>query len=437
MALIGFSISFTIVLMFHMQTFSTLLPLRQQDFYSILLPTNTLSSIATNNNKIETINNSPNKIDTKHKTNNQNHKKKNNITVAFATTIAYCPSGKANPANIYGVTDGPTILAQSIVMTQIRSNYNYKLYAIVHPSAVDCVRDYLHDFTILERDVPVHPNDVQTKEYSHLIKFGSGCCGAREFLKLHAYTLTEDIVVHMDYDVIMLQPIDELFDAMMSHDASNYNITSPRDTAIPKRVDVFFTRDYIQRSGLAMNEPLKFAVQGGFFIIRPNITLYQEMISILLRGNYNDKTGWENSRIGNFYGAAQIQGFLAYIYAELYPEHSVEINRCIYNTMVYDEPLDNHGKCRTGEVKCNDCRITPLEDIKLVHYAMCQDPWYCTLPTVGHPPERCRHVLTEWFRVRQGLDQQRGHVVPIVETNDWTLGYCKNGTYSPLQVMTQ
>ena len=310
---------------------------------------------------------------------------------------------------------------------------NYLARAIVHPSAIDCVKDYLHDYTILERDVPVHPNDIQSNEYKQLIKFGSGCCGAREFLKLHAYTLSEDIVVHLDYDVIMLQPLDELFDAMMSDDASVYNITTPRNAVIPKRVNVFFTRDYIQRSGLAMNEPLKFAVQGGFFIIRPNITLYQEMISILRRGNYNDKTGWENSRIGKFYGAAQIQGFLAYIYAELYPEHAVEINRCIYNTMVYDEPMESHGKCRTGEEKCDDCRITPLQDIKLVHYAMCQDPWYCTLPTVGQPPERCRHVLTEWFRVRQGLDKQRGHVAPIVETNDWTLGYCKNGTYSPIQ----
>ena len=277
-------------------------------------------------------------------------KHKNNITVAYVTTIAFCPSGNANPANVYGVTDGPPILAQSIATAQSRSNYNYKLYAIVHPSAIDCVKDYLHDYTILERDVPVHPNDIQSNEYKQLIKFGSGCCGAREFLKLHAYTLSEDIVVHLDYDVIMLQPLDELFDAMMSDDASVYNITTPRNAVIPKRVNVFFTRDYIQRSGLAMNEPLKFAVQGGFFIIRPNITLYQEMISILRRGNYNDKTGWENSRIGKFYGAAQIQGFLAYIYAELYPEHAVEINRCIYNTMVYDEPMESHGKCRTGEI---------------------------------------------------------------------------------------
>ena len=363
------------------------------------------------------------------------NKNKTNVTIAYVTSIAYCPSGKANPANVHGVRDGPRIMAHSIATAHERSRYQYKLYAIVSSKAVECVKDYLTDYEILERELPVQPNQVQTKEYAHLIKFGSGCCGAAEFLKLYAYTLVKDeIVVHLDYDSIMLQPMDELYDAMLSRDASSHKLSIPRNGSIPTRVDAFFTRDYIQRCPLAPYQPRKYALQGGFFIIRPNITLYHEMVSILRRGNYTDQTGWENSRIGNFYGAAQIQGFLAYIYAELYPENAVELNRCIYNTMVYEEPLDERGKCRTEEDICEDCRITPLQDMKLVHYAMCQDPWYCQLPTFGQPPKRCQDVLTEWFRVRRGLEQKLGHAVPHYESTDWTLGYCPNGTYSPMRV---
>ena len=37
------------------------------------------------------------------------------------------------------------------------------------------------------------------------------CCGADEFIKLHAYTLTEyHRVVHLDADTLILHPMDEL-----------------------------------------------------------------------------------------------------------------------------------------------------------------------------------------------------------------------------------
>ena len=37
------------------------------------------------------------------------------------------------------------------------------------------------------------------------------CCGASEFIKLHAYTLTEyHRVVHLDVDTLLLHPLDRL-----------------------------------------------------------------------------------------------------------------------------------------------------------------------------------------------------------------------------------
>jgi hypothetical protein len=41
----------------------------------------------------------------------------------------------------------------------------------------------------------------------------SGCCGADEFIKLWAYTLTEyHKIVHLDMDTVIFRNIDDIFD---------------------------------------------------------------------------------------------------------------------------------------------------------------------------------------------------------------------------------
>jgi len=43
-----------------------------------------------------------------------------------------------------------------------------------------------------------------------------GCCGACELLKFRMFELTQHaLVVHVDLDSLLLQPLDELFDAMV------------------------------------------------------------------------------------------------------------------------------------------------------------------------------------------------------------------------------
>jgi alpha-N-acetylglucosamine transferase len=99
----------------------------------------------------------------------------------------------------------------------------------VHPTAYECSTPYLQQFDEINvKESPVLLEEVETPEYQHLIKHGSGCwAGARQFLKLYAYTMTQHgAVVYFDSDVLMLQPMDHLFDRMLSPQKNNDSTTT-------------------------------------------------------------------------------------------------------------------------------------------------------------------------------------------------------------------
>ena len=79
-------------------------------------------------------------------------------------------------------------------------------------------------------------------------KESNGCCGEKELVKLEAYTLTEHpVVVHLDLDVVVLKPMDALFDMMLAKspddwDTINVPIMWP-EKRLPEQVNAFFTRD--------------------------------------------------------------------------------------------------------------------------------------------------------------------------------------------------
>lgn len=67
-------------------------------------------------------------------------------------------------------------------------------------------------------------------------------------MKLEAYTLTDHpIVVHLDLDVVVLKPMDALFDMMMAESKEDYNTTDVPimwpEFPVPEKVNAFFTRD--------------------------------------------------------------------------------------------------------------------------------------------------------------------------------------------------
>ena len=135
-------------------------------------------------------------------------------TVAYAVSLTGCP--KDDP-----LTDGGAVLKHSIHLRSASnpasgSRYGYRMYAIVHPAAMACASQ-LEDvgYELLVRDVPVPVNEIRG-DFLRTKVVVNGCCGEKEYIKLHAYTLVDHpIVVHLDLDTIILRPMDDLFDAML------------------------------------------------------------------------------------------------------------------------------------------------------------------------------------------------------------------------------
>lgn len=68
------------------------------------------------------------------------------------------------------------------------------------------------------------------------------------------------------------------------------------------------------------------------------------------------------------------------------PRRSLELNRCVYNTM-YDTDA---------------CRNVSLPQVKSVHFTVCQKPWTCHL---HHGNEKCNTALDKWHELRQEVSQ--------------------------------
>ena len=297
-------------------------------------------------------------------------------SIAYAITITSCPfNGTATAVTDEAtVVDGPAVLRHSIHQIHARSRYAYQLYAFVHPDALACVPslEYL-GYHILVRNVPIDVSQIQSPRYKKQVE-ELGCCGSRELLKLWAFTMVQhEIFVHTDTDVFFNKPMDHIFDAMLNGSTTHKLQTQEPASKLPSKIDFLFTRDYLQQSQIT-SDPRRYGVQGGFFVGRPSIHVFNEMKRLLLLGDYTHAKGWGKNSHGGYWGAPQIQGFLSYYYTELHPEHAVELNRCLYNNML-DDPTDGSGKCRTGGVSCQDCRKVRLKDMISVHLTLCWKPW--------------------------------------------------------------
>ena len=128
---------------------------------------------------------------------NQTAKKK----VAYAITVT-----KDGP-----FLDGALVLGYAAKRVHdsskgFNSIYDADLVAFVAPGVVQA-RPILqqHGWRILEKELPVELEDIVNKEYAERMR-NSGCCGASEFLKLWAYTLTDyERVIHLDMDSIIFK----------------------------------------------------------------------------------------------------------------------------------------------------------------------------------------------------------------------------------------
>jgi hypothetical protein len=376
-------------------------------------------------------------------------------TIAYAISVTHCPVNKT-----YTILDGAAILGHSIHIHSIRVNnasrYDYALYAFVHMDSLECAEPLKQlGYTVqLMSQLPFRLDRVPYK-----LRFAmeqKGCCGSKEFLKLNVFSLTSHpIAVHLDTDTLLVQSMDKLWDSMLqdddplrmmpsSHLASiqHHSKNNESSSVVQRRssLDFLFTRDYHQQSQYSAN-PKHYGVQGGFLVVRPNQTLLEELSERLLHETFTSRQGWSERGYSGYWGASQIQGYLSYVVGEYYSDRALELNRCRYNSMINDDPLDERTRtCRTLETECDDCRVTRWEDLYSVHLTTCRKPWECPFLRTPQPP-LCRTAHRAWFETRRQLELEWKQRPPRGGWKvEWTLGYCtkpKNSTqrvYLPLQL---
>jgi len=364
------------------------------------------------------------------------------------------------------------------------SKYSYQMYAIVHAEGCASHAPLLEGlgYTTLIRNDPVNRTDIKNEDYKNAVIW-ENCCGEKEFIKLYAYTLFDHpISVHWDMDVALLQPLDELYDAMIyDKDSaegkaarSRIKLPSHLDT-LPATIDAFYTKDVTSSQPWEIRQ----GVQGGFLMARPSQRVFDMYTEFITEGNYvkgrgNDK-GWAGLGFGGFQGAMAYQGAVAYFYDILYPGRGVAVNPCVYNQVVADviwrgpDRMEFENQCRQypreGYVfanntiehgGCQDCRIFPVEQTKTVHYTACKKPWECLSPEPRVPRDKrqvyrlshltnkttCHAIFAKWFELRQDFEIQlakasKGKIQPPAHDGSYIpeafLGYCQGrGQYIPM-----
>ena len=338
-------------------------------------------------------------------------------TVAFAISITGCN---------WHVVDAAAVHAYSIDVAQRQSSYLHRRYAFVHPNATSCSETLRKlGFIILVRDVPIRVSDI-AKPYLRKAIEEDGCCGSKELLKLYAYTLNESVAVHLDTDMILLQSIDEVFDSILNG-PERHRIATEGNKRLPSNpVNFLFTRDYTQ-GPKNRQDTSRWAVQGGLLVVKPNHTQFRSILDVVLEGNF-DRRGWGGTGIGFSWGGAQIQGLLSYIY--LNDPSAIELDRCVYNNMA-DDPTFSRGKykgrCTTMKPNCSNCQLTPIDDIKMVHFTLCSKPWRCARHDDRNG--QCARMLSKWFELRRQLESDWGRPFQPPPVHRWfynaSMGYCK------------
>ncbi|KAL7480924.1 hypothetical protein ACHAW6_006590 [Cyclotella cf. meneghiniana] len=416
------------------------------------------------------------------------------VSIAHAVSLIKC----SKSSSVTGFLDAAAILRHSIHKNSIHrtnsvnssslptSRYSYQMYAIVHPSCTPHSDPLVKlGYEVLTVDHPVKKEDIRGEWLRDHIE-GENCCGSAEFIKLYAYHLTKHpIVVHWDMDIAVLQPLDDLYDAMLypsSHPlglAARSRIERQHpEESWPETIDAFFTRDITS----ARPWERVTAVQGGFLVARPDKAVFDAYIDFIKEGNYTkgrgDGTGWGGLGYGGFQGAMAYQGVVAYYYDQIRPNTAVELNVCRWNQVAADviwrgpEMMEEHHlQCReyprkvlangqpdySSNTQCEDCRNTPIDLVKTVHYTACKKPWECKMANPRVPRDKrqkyrlenlvnvtmCMNLVKEWFALRaefeDALETASGGKAKRSSRNgsfesQYFLGYCAgDGKYVPME----
>jgi len=258
--------------------------------------------------------------------------KNNSITDCFVPSMKACPRRAQRKAIVTAYDGHVPLKLERLDWTKTYELHEYFTnqaqaakdhgadYIMLVPVGVaigsEFVTDWLRGIGMKFMEVPwaVPP------ELSERIPVESGgCCGAREFIKLHVVSLSQyDAVILYDTDIMIAEQgvfpegaLTPLFDCA----ASGYFLT----TSVPKHLPW---------------------VNGGFFAVRPNRPLFDAMLRSLSTASVDEATGWNSMGWGpknEAYRKSQyrMQGFLMFfLYQDQSNAHLVkaeQVEPCIWN----------------------------------------------------------------------------------------------------------
>jgi len=374
------------------------------------------------------------------------------------------------------------------------SMYDYKMHAILHPRAKKCrsteelftVRSGTGDDAesyngIVDRSVmlqnlgyhvefknpPLSKESIQGSDYLREYMAKNDVGGQIvDLIRLYAYELEEyDAVVLVDYDTLILGPIDKAVDLIVdSNKEDTVGDTGNTDTGSGEEssndnssIDAVFSWEHLP--SLVNPQARASVINLSFFLLHPSKATFADLVKRYQNAPFSETRGWGTIGRGSFPGWMTTQGFLTYYYDEVANAAKVEMNRCAFGNSGEDYNADNSilitngGKVECGgsgpdgdataNNQCNDCSKSKLEEVSVADLSYCHAPWECggggsgdgnNDAAASSTPDKlssglCRQFQKAWFGGRLQMED----VHPQLQKGSGTL--CIDGQYQPMMLL--
>ena len=333
------------------------------------------------------------------------------------------------------------------------SVYDYEMHAFLHPRAAKCrsskadgslfeVRDgsegRLPDeeydgmidrglvlqnlgYKVSVRDPPsTRSSDMVGSEY--LRDYLSENVGDEvpDLIRLYAYELEGyDAVALVDYDTLIVRPVDDVVDLIAKSNGSVGNGAEKRGGGEggggregdnvendagggggdddDGGIDAVFSWEHLP--SLANPQVRTAVINLSFFLIRPSRSTLDELIRLYRTAPFSETRGFGTHGRGSFAGWMSTRGLLTYYYDEVANAAKVEMDRCSFGNTAEEYDADDYSVIYTagGRVdcgagagvggdgggvadpsgQCGDCSRSKFEDVSVADLSYCGAPWEC------------------------------------------------------------
>jgi hypothetical protein len=289
-----------------------------------------------------------------------------------------------------------------------------------------------------------------------------------DLIRLYAYELEEyDAVVLVDYDTLILRPIDEVVDLIMESGVeSQDDVVDQGDNNSNDGIDAVFSWEHLP--SYVTPDARASVVNLSFFVVRPSKKTFKELVQSYLTSTFSEGRGWGSIGRGPFPGWMTTLGFLTYYYDEVANAAKIEVNRCSFGNSGEEGGNLNNSILITNEGKvdcfggndvggagsCNDCSKSKFDDVVVADLSYCRAPWECgdsisgmnggtatSGSTADHEQEEtstsdkllsselCRQYQRIWFSGRLQMED----VHPQLQKGNGKL--CVDGQYQPMMLI--